>query len=142
MICQSWRTKSFTAHTIRFNSPSLPLDAKLSFTNLLPTEDHGAAVVQIDGILVFFLPNTNVAITLCPRLGAYCISGLAKLFLQHSQVLCLTWTEHHKGLSDEMVTTLKGMTLEKQKCVLTLIISKHASHSISAPQALVYTYLG
>jgi hypothetical protein len=73
------------AHTIGIDSPLLPQDAKLSFMNLLPTEDHGAAVVQMDGT-----SGLSATITVMPDTRAYQISGLAKLFPQHCQVPCLT----------------------------------------------------
>ncbi len=77
---------------------------------------------------------------LVPKTWAYQISGSAKLFPQHCQVPCLMWAEHLKGLSYEMVTTLKVITPRKQQCVLTLICSKLPSQGISAPPALVHTH--
>jgi hypothetical protein len=63
------------AHMIGINSPLLPLDAELSFMNLLPTEDHGAALVLMDGISVFPSTIADYAITLCPKHG--CIGSPA-----------------------------------------------------------------
>ncbi len=50
----------------------------------------------------------------------YCISGSAELFPQHCQVPFLSTSDHMQELTNEVVSTLKNMTAEKQRRVLTL----------------------
>jgi hypothetical protein len=51
---------------------------------------------------------------------AYRISGSAELFPQHCQVPFLSTKDHLQELTSEVVSTLKNMTAEKQRRVLTL----------------------
>ncbi len=76
LIRLSCHTRHSTDHMIGINSLLLPQDAKLSSMNLLPTEDHGAVLVQMDGTSARPWTITAVAITLCPRHG--CIKFLAQ----------------------------------------------------------------
>jgi hypothetical protein len=55
-----------------------------------------------------------------PETRAYCISGSAELFPQHCQVPFLSTSDHIQELTQEVVSTLKNMTPEKQRRVLTL----------------------
>jgi len=52
------------------------------------------------------------------------MSGSAELFPQHCQVPFLSTSEHMKELTNKVVSTLKNMTAEKQRRVLTLLKSK------------------
>ena len=65
-----------------------------------------------------------------PETLAYRISGLAELFPQHCQVPFLSTNDHMKELTNEVVSTLKNMTAEKQRCVLTLFKSKLSNTTV------------
>jgi hypothetical protein len=59
-----------------------------------------------------------------PKTRAYRISGWAELFPQHCQVPFLSTNDHLLELTSEVVSTLKNMTAEKQRRVLTLFRAK------------------
>ena len=59
-----------------------------------------------------------------PETRSYRISGSAELFPQHCQVPFLSTNDHLHELTSEVVSTLKNMTAEKQRRVLTLFRAK------------------
>ncbi len=59
-----------------------------------------------------------------PKTRAYWISGSAKLFPQHCQVPFLMWNEHLQEVSEELVTTLHELPVNKQMGVLKTIKKK------------------
>ena len=65
-----------------------------------------------------------------PETRAYCISGSAELFPQHCQIPFLSTSDHMQELTNEVVSTLKIMTVEKQRRVLTLFKSKLADEAV------------
>jgi len=65
-----------------------------------------------------------------PETRAYHISGLAELFPQHCQVAFMSTNDHMKELMHKVVSTLKNMTGEKQRRVLTLFKSKLADATV------------
>jgi hypothetical protein len=65
-----------------------------------------------------------------PETRAYRISGSAELFPQHCQVPFLSTSDHMQELTNEVVSTLKNMTPEKQRRVLMLFQAKLANTSV------------
>ena len=65
-----------------------------------------------------------------PETQAYCISGSAELFPQHCQVPFLSTSDYMQELTKEVVSTLKHMTPEKQRCVLRLFQAKLANTAV------------
>jgi hypothetical protein len=72
-----------------------------------------------------------------PETRAYRISGSAELFPQHCQVPFLSTSNHLQELTQEVVSTLKNMTPEKQRRVLTLFQAKLADTTIH-PEGLAF----
>jgi hypothetical protein len=62
-----------------------------------------------------------------PETRAYRISGSAELFPQHCQVPFLSTSDHLQELTNEVVSTLKIMTPNKQRRVLTYVVSSKIS---------------
>jgi hypothetical protein len=65
-----------------------------------------------------------------PETRAYRISGSAELFPQHCQVPFLSTCDHMQELTNKVVLTLKNMTPEKQRRVLTLFQAKLADTTV------------
>ena len=68
----------------------------------------------------YFVPETQV----------FHISGSTELFPQHCQVPFMSTNDHTKELTNEVVSTLKNMTAEKQQRVLTLFKSKLSNATV------------
>ncbi len=65
-----------------------------------------------------------------PETQAYRISGSAELFPQYCQVPFLSTKDHLQELTSKVVSTLKNMTAEKQRRVLTLFREKLSDETI------------
>jgi hypothetical protein len=118
--------RPFKALTTGIVSPLLLWDIRHSSSKHQKRMAPGPAMALMHGTQVLPWTTIDVITMLCPRQGAYHISGSTELFPQHCQVPFLMWNEHLQEVSDELITILQEMPAGKQSGVLLDIKSKLA----------------
>ncbi len=111
--------KQFVARTIGIVSPSHPQDARPSSMNPLPHEDHGEAVEQTRGTSAHRATITDAIITSSQRHERIPYQGRQNYFPN-------TARSHSCQRVIICTSTLKNMTPNKQRRVLTLLQAKLA----------------